>query len=127
MAKPLSLQIAEARNRQVRNGDSFLVFVSAQVSLRWIFALLALALPALLLSYGTQPPPPNHTGGFGEATCTECHGPTNAFPPPNGVTIGAPSSYTPGQSYQVPVTITDNTGGRGAWGFEMSARFGNRI
>lgn len=94
----------------------------APARFRWMCALSGLALPVLLLSDGSNPPPASRTGGFGEQTCAQCH--TGALNPSTGkVGITVPAVYTPGTSFPVQVTITDTGGGRARWGFQMSARF----
>ena len=99
----------------------------ARTTLSNIFRIifLALALPALAYSYEFGPPDA-HTGGFGEATCTECHFGTALNGGGGKVTIsitsgGSPvSNYTSGTTYTITVTDFDPTAKR--WGFELSAR-----
>ncbi|HXF95129.1 MAG TPA: choice-of-anchor V domain-containing protein [Gemmatimonadales bacterium] len=67
-------------------------------------------------------PPPGHTGGFGEPTCTACHA-ENPLNAPGGTLslAGLPTAYVPGATYRVTVTLR-----RGALrraGFEVTARF----
>lgn len=87
-------------------------------------SLLAIAAPLLLYAFSDLPPV-QHTGGFGEGNCTECHI-GNVNPAGGSVTIGnVPATYTPGAVVPLTVTISDTTGGRRLWGFQLSARFRN--
>ncbi|CAN5367919.1 hypothetical protein BH10ACI2_BH10ACI2_19970 [soil metagenome] len=67
-------------------------------------------------------PPASHTGAPGELNCTDCH---NAASGVGQLSIVAPASYTPGQTYQLQVrhATTDTT--RKRWGFEMTALASN--
>ena len=81
--------------------------------------LLSLAATAGAFKEG---PYPNVTGGFGEQSCHLCHldNPVNA--PGGAVALeGVPSTFTPGQTYPITVTITREGMRRG--GFEIGARF----
>ena len=51
-----------------------------------------LSVPVLLYSFGSNPPLGN-TGAPGQGTCASCHGTLTSG---SGVTVNAPSSYTPG-------------------------------
>ncbi len=86
-----------------------------------VLPYLLVAFPIALFSYSTQPPL-QHTGGFGEPTCQECHT-GSALNSSGSLVIQLPSGYTPGSAAPVSVTITDTGGGRRRWGFELSARF----
>jgi uncharacterized protein (TIGR03437 family) len=85
----------------------------------WIVLLLTLGIPILVWAYA-EGPPDAHTGGFGEPTCTACHG--TGKPNINGgrVSISLPQTYSGGATYPVTVTIFDSAQKR--WGFELSAR-----
>ncbi len=91
--------------------------------------MLLAAVPLMLYPNSARPPSIGLTGGFGEPTCNQfgCHNTFTLNPtsPGGGVTIGAPSSYTPGATVPVTVTIQDNSADRGIWGFQLSARFRN--
>ncbi len=65
-------------------------------------------------------PPPGRTGAPDEDTCAECHLP-EAIQTNGALTIIAPQTYLPGQTYQITVrhTTTDQT--RLRWGFELTA------
>jgi len=77
-----------------------------------------LLLPGLAFSYSSGPPN-GMTGGPGENNCTQCHG-GNGLNSGNGsFLISGPSSYTPGQSYPITVTLSDP--GQSRWGFEISS------
>lgn len=84
-----------------------------------LMALLALAGPRY-----PDPPPPAHTGGFGEPTCHACHfdGPLNA---PEGTfrVTGVPDRYTAGARYALTVSLTHPQMQRG--GFQLAARRAN--
>jgi len=67
-------------------------------------------------------PPPGHTGGFGEPTCRACHSDAGLNEPGGGLTItGAPTSYEPGQTYQLEVVLRH--AGMLRAGFQLAARF----
>jgi len=77
-----------------------------------VLAMLAaiLSSPASLYAFGSNPPLPN-TGAPGQGTCASCHGTLTAG---SGVTVNAPSSYTPGGA-AVSMTVTIPATG----GFEL--------
>lgn len=92
-------------------------------------ALLA-AVFGLLLSSSTsvQPvhafssgPPAGYTGAPNEEpeACAECHVPADAGT--GQLSINAPQTYVPGQTYQVTVTQTNTDPTRLRWGFELTA------
>jgi len=92
-------------------------------------ALLA-AVFGLLLSdnSGIQPvqafssgPPPGYTGAPNEEpeACAECHVPADAGT--GQLSITAPQTYIPGQTYQITVTQTNTDLTRLRWGFELTA------
>ncbi|HEY7680279.1 MAG TPA: choice-of-anchor V domain-containing protein, partial [Terriglobia bacterium] len=84
---------------------------------RWLqLALASVGVPLLVYAFSSGPPS-QHTGGFGEPTCTECHVGTSG---PGSVTITAPATYASGQTYQIMVRVADPNQRR--WGFELSAR-----
>ncbi len=60
--------------------------------------------------------PTGRTGAPGESACTSCHANNSQT---GQLTIIAPATYTPGQTYTIQVqnTTTDTT--RRAWGFEL--------
>lgn len=80
--------------------------------------LLALLIPILLFAFSGGPPDA-HTAGFGEPSCTQCHG-TAANTNGGSVMVQSPDSYTSGTTYTIVVTISDATARR--WGFQLSAR-----
>lgn len=68
-------------------------------------------------------PPAGRTGAPGENNCTECHigtpiQNTSAF------SIMAPSSYEPGETYQITVKHTSNDSSHSQWGFQLTALAG---
>ncbi|MGE5244624.1 MAG: choice-of-anchor V domain-containing protein [Betaproteobacteria bacterium] len=85
-------------------------------------AAVVLATIPLGLKAFKEGPYPNVTGGFGEPSCHTCHldNPLNA---PGGslAVTGVPTSYTPGGTYTITVTLTREGLRRG--GFEVAARF----
>jgi hypothetical protein len=89
---------------------------------RTLVALPLGVLAALAAGWNVAGPPPARTGGFGEASCHECHfdGPLN--PEPGAVAIdGAPTSYEPGHIYPLRITVRDPLLKRA--GFQLAARF----
>ena len=88
--------------------------------------LVLVASLTICLSLGVsafkEGPYPNVTGGFGEQTCRLCHldNPLNA---PGGELAleGVPSSFVPGETY--PITVTIRREGLRRGGFEIAARF----
>ena len=92
----------------------------ARATSLWQVVLLSAALPILVYAFSVGPPS-EHTGGFGEPTCTECHLGTALNGGLGRVTItGAPSTYTSGMVYPITVRVEDPNMRR--WGFEMSSR-----
>ncbi len=90
--------------------------------LRLAIAILTLATiipPATSLAFSSGPPN-GMTNAPGESVCTACH---SSFPLNSGsgsLTIdGIGSEYTPGQTYQLEVTLADPDAQR--WGFEATA------
>jgi hypothetical protein len=67
-------------------------------------------------------PIPGKTGGFGEATCHECHwdNPINEAPGRLQL-LGAPATYTPGGRYSIIVDLARP--GLVFGGFQLAARF----
>ncbi|MBS1830217.1 MAG: IPT/TIG domain-containing protein [Acidobacteria bacterium] len=62
-----------------------------------------------------------HSGAPGETNCTECHiGTANSGPGKVTVELVNASSYTPGQTYRVRITIDDSAATRR--GFQLSVR-----
>lgn len=60
--------------------------------------------------------PTGRTGAPGESTCTSCH---NQNSGPGQVSIIAPATYTPGQTYQIQVQNVTTDTSRTNWGFEL--------
>jgi uncharacterized repeat protein (TIGR01451 family) len=92
-------------------------------------AVLAAFLGFLLSSNTSMPPvhafssgpPAGYTGAPGEEpeACAECH-----VPPSAGIghiSITAPQTYVPGQTYSITVTNTNSDLTRLRWGFELTA------
>jgi aldose sugar dehydrogenase len=73
--------------------------------------------PAQAFSSG---PPAGYTGAPGEEpeACAECHVPVDAGT--GHITITAPQTYIPGQTYQITVTHTNPDPTRIRWGFELT-------
>jgi len=95
-----------------------------------IIPSLLAALLGFLLSnnIGTQPvqafsagPPAGYTGAPGEEpeACAECHVPTDAGT--GHISITAPQTYVPGQTYQITVTHSNPDPTRLRWGFQLTA------
>lgn len=91
-------------------------------------SLLAAVLGFLLSSItATRPvhafsagPPAGYTGAPGEEpeACAECHVPADAGT--GHISISAPQSYVPGQTYPITVTHTNADPTRMRWGFELT-------
>src|SRR5262245_4803592 len=66
-------------------------------------------------------PPAGYTGAPGEEpeACAECHVPPDAGP--GHITITAPQTYVPGQTYPITVTHSNSDPTRLRWGFELTA------
>ena len=95
-----------------------------------ILPSLLAAIFGFLLSHnsGTQPvhafsagPPAGYTGAPREEpeACAECHVPPDAGT--GHISINAPQTYIPGQTYQITVTHTNTDLTRLRWGFELTA------
>src|SRR5215469_7065797 len=72
-------------------------------------------------------PPAGVTGAPGEQTCVTCH---SSFPLNSGtgtVTIDTPSSYQPGQTYQITVDDQTTDQSRRRWGFELTVLTGDNV
>src|SRR5882672_1266990 len=65
-------------------------------------------------------PPPGYTAAPGEEpeACAECHVPPDAGT--GHISITAPQTYVPGQTYQVTVTHSNADPTRLRWGFELT-------
>jgi uncharacterized repeat protein (TIGR01451 family) len=65
-------------------------------------------------------PPPGYTGAPAEEpeACAECHVPPDAGT--GHITITAPQTYVPGQTYPITVTHANPDPSRLRWGFEMT-------
>lgn len=66
-------------------------------------------------------PPPGYTGAPLEEpeACAECHVPPDAGT--GQISITAPQTYIPGQTYSITVTHTNNDPTRLRWGFQLTA------
>src|SRR2546423_6733410 len=64
-------------------------------------------------------PDPGFTHAPGEFDCRECHVPDGA--PPGTVTIQAPQTYMPGQTYSITVNVSNSDPSRQRWGFQLTA------
>ena len=73
--------------------------------------------PAQAFSSG---PPAGYTGAPGEEpeACAECHVPADAGT--GHISINAPQTYVPGQTYPITVTHTNPDPSRIRWGFELT-------
>lgn len=94
-----------------------------------VIASFLAALTGFLLSHnaGTRPvhafsagPPAGYTGAPNEEpeACAECHVPTDAGS--GRISITAPQTYVPGQTYPITVTHTNPDQTRLRWGFELT-------
>ncbi|HEV8427367.1 MAG TPA: PQQ-dependent sugar dehydrogenase [Pyrinomonadaceae bacterium] len=94
-----------------------------------VLASLLAALAGFLLSHnaGTRPvhafsagPPAGYTGAPQEEpeACAECHVPPDAGT--GKISITAPQTYVPGQTYAITVTHTNPDPTRLRWGFELT-------
>ncbi len=82
-----------------------------------LLASFAFCAGALAFSGG---PPDGMTNAPGEGVCTSCHSsfPLNSGTGSLGIT-GLGGAYTPGQTYQLEITLADPDASR--WGFEATA------
>lgn len=88
-----------------------------------LLGLAALPLPFAALAAGASADGsvPARTGGFGEATCRECHWDNPLNEPSGELRLdGVPRSYTPGDRYVLTVTLTRPRLERA--GFQIAAR-----
>ncbi len=79
---------------------------------RCLTMLIAVAFGSATVKTGTagfvhvEGAPPGYTGGFGEATCTECHIGSPEDDDPSSLQLeGLPESYAPGSEYRVTVRL----------------------
>jgi len=99
-----------------------------QIRLVLLPALLAAALGFLLANNTSvvpvhafsAGPPPGYTAAPREEpeACAECHVPTDAGS--GHISITAPTTYVPGQTYPITVTHTNGDQTRVRWGFELT-------
>lgn len=89
---------------------------------------LACAVGALLLGSAASGraerdrPPPAHTGGFSEPTCTGCHFDAAVNTGTGTLSVdGLPTTYEPGGTYTLTLTLAQKD--LRAGGFQMSSRF----
>lgn len=84
--------------------------------------LVATVLCGMAGAFYATGPPPGYTGGFGEATCAECHfdSPLNDS---DGTLLlkGIPDAYTPGKAYALELILVRPEVARG--GFQLTTRF----
>ena len=81
----------------------------------------AVASPAVARRLSDRPPPA-HTGGFGEPSCTVCHFDTQADDGRGTIAlVGLPAMYAPGETYQLTVSLSHPE--LSAGGFQLSARY----
>lgn len=86
-----------------------------------LLAAGALASPAAARRLSDRPPPA-HTGGFGEPTCTVCHADGAVDDARGTITLeGLPASYAPGERYVLTVSLAHPDLRVG--GFQLSARY----
>jgi hypothetical protein len=78
--------------------------------------------PAHAFSAG---PPAGVTGAPGEQTCVICHSSFALNSGTGTVTINTPSSYQPGQTYQISVQDQTTDQSRKRWGFELTVLDGS--
>ena len=94
-----------------------------------VFPAIVAALLGFLLANdkGSRPvqayssgPPPGYTGAPNEVpeACAECHVPPDAGT--GHISITAPPTYVPGQTYPITVTHTNADATRKRWGFELT-------
>lgn len=95
--------------------------ISSSVRILIPVAAICVLLPLSLGAF-REGPLPNMTGGFGEPTCRSCHFDNDLNAPGGRLTVtGVPTTYTPGRSYAITVTLKRENLVRG--GFELGARF----
>ena len=96
----------------------------------WLGVLL-LVCPILAFAHNDPIPPTDayYTGSptfKGDNVCSDCHG--GGLNTSNGnvkllFNSVAATTYTPGTTIPIAITVTDTGGGRQVWGFELAARF----
>jgi hypothetical protein len=64
-------------------------------------------------------PPAGFTGAPGELRCNDCH--TTPTQSNGSINLNVPTTYTPGQSYNITVTLATTDQSKIRWGFEMTA------
>src|SRR5689334_22813791 len=99
-----------------------LKFLALIISLVGVVAYLVtdnFANRTIVLAYSSAPPA-GYTGAPGEFTCKECHVPDSGAGTGH-ISITAPPSYVPGQTYQITVTHTNADTTRKRWGFQLTA------
>jgi len=121
--------MATKRHKKHRQGNVCVSGNSLWLGRLIVFASLLAALTGFLLTHnaGAPPvhafsagPPAGYTGAPGEEpeACAECHVPPDAGS--GKVSITAPSTYVPGQTYPITVTHINHDPTRLRWGFELT-------
>jgi hypothetical protein len=81
------------------------------------------ALPFAVYAFSSSVPPPGRAGDVPNQGCVDpnngCHILPDPAPSPTVVLMGVPNSYTPGQTYELSVMVSEVAGTRG--GFQLVA------
>src|SRR5215510_6416227 len=118
---------AKRHRRHKRSESSFCAFCDSLWLVRLILLVSALAgFAGFLLTRGARVqafssgPPAGYTGAPQEEpeACAECHVPPDAGT--GKITITAPQTYVPGQTYSITVTHQNADLTRLRWGFELT-------
>jgi len=80
--------------------------------------LLITAIIPVSVHANSSGPPNELTGAPGEATCTDCHGSFPLNSGPGVFTIDAPTMFSAGETYEITVTLSQDS--RSRWGFEIT-------
>lgn len=106
-------------------------FVRIKLIVVVVFGLIAAVVLSVDSRHVVQPvgafsagPPVGHTGAPQEDTCAACHSDTTAGAQ---FTIIPPTTYIPGQTYQVIVRHTNADPSRQRWGFQLTALAGGSM
>jgi hypothetical protein len=118
LAVPSRLELANKLSRLIKTDPKLIA----------VFGLLITAVGLVLFTDNSvnprvhanfSGPPAGFTGAPGELRCDDCH--TTPTQSNGSITLNVPSTYTPGQTYNITVTHATTDQSKMRWGFEMTA------
>jgi len=95
-----------------------MIRIAAHLPSRYKIVAATILIPTLVLAYSAGPPE-RHTSAPGEDDCTRCHASFGVNSGSGTFSIGAPTSFNPGDTLIVSVNLSQILQQR--WGFEVTA------